>query len=188
AAEPGAMVRVFRKASGDAGEVKSFLAAAVADGSGKWQVIYPEVPAGEFVGATQTSAAGATSELAIKPVAAIVVDGGCVLLGTCPGGGGGGGGGAGGGGGGGAATDTTAPQTVVKGSIKGSTAKFRFSSSEAGSTFECKLDRKPFRKCRSPKRYKKLKPGKHVFKVRAKDAAGNVDATPAKRRFQIVRP
>jgi hypothetical protein len=65
--------------------------------------------------------------------------------------------------------------------------KFKFTSSEANSTFLCKLDRKPFKKCRSPKKYKKLKPGKHVFKVKAKDAAGNVDPTPAKRVFRVLR-
>jgi hypothetical protein len=44
-----------------------------------------------------------------------------------------------------------------------------------------------FKKCSSPKTYKKLKPGKHVFKVRAIDKAHNVDPTPAKRKFTILR-
>jgi hypothetical protein len=51
---------------------------------------------------------------------------------------------------------------------------------------ESKLDGKPFKSCRSPKTYKKLKSGKHVFKVRATDRAGNVDPTPAKRKFTVL--
>ena len=65
-------------------------------------------------------------------------------------------------------------------------AKFKFTSTEAGSTFQCKLDRKPFKPCRSPKKYKGLKPGKHVFKVRATDAAGNTDPSPAVKKFKVL--
>jgi hypothetical protein len=87
-------------------------------------------------------------------------------------------------------TDTSPPQTKIdKGPHKKTsktTAKFRFESSEAGSTFECKLDRKPLRRCRSPKTYRHLRPGRHVFMVRATDAAGNTDATPAKRKFTVL--
>ncbi len=32
-----------------------------------------------------------------------------------------------------------------------------------------------------------LKPGKHVFKVRATDAAGNVDPTPAVKKFTVLK-
>jgi hypothetical protein len=89
-----------------------------------------------------------------------------------------------------AAADTTPPQTKIdKGPSKKTskpTAKFRFESSEAGSTFECRLDRKPFKRCRSPKSYRHLRPGRHVFKVRATDPAGNTDATPAKRKFTVL--
>jgi hypothetical protein len=59
-------------------------------------------------------------------------------------------------------------------------------STEADSAFQCKLDRKPFKPCVSPKKYKRLKPGKHVFKVRAIDKAGTVDPTPAKRSFKVL--
>lgn len=64
-------------------------------------------------------------------------------------------------------------------------AKFNFSASEAGSSFRCKLDRKPFRSCRSPKTYRGLDSGKHVFKVKALDPAKNADTTPAKKKFTI---
>ncbi len=91
-----------------------------------------------------------------------------------------------------AATDTTPPQTTIRkgpgnGLAKGK-AKFRFRSSEPGSTFACKLDKGKAKKCKSPKTYKGLKPGKHKFKVWATDAAGNKDPTPAKRTFRVPAP
>jgi hypothetical protein len=64
-------------------------------------------------------------------------------------------------------------------------ATIKFSSSEPRSSFRCKLDRKPFRPCRSPKIYRHLDPGKHKVKVQARDAAGNLDPTPAVRSFKI---
>ena len=101
-------------------------------------------------------------------------------------GGGGGGGGNGGGGGGGA--DTDAPETTIDSGPKAKRsgkATFEFSSDEAGSTFECKLDKVDFERCSSPRKLKKLKAGKHTFQVRAIDAAGNEDASPAKSKFAI---
>jgi hypothetical protein len=85
--------------------------------------------------------------------------------------------------------DTIAPQTKIttgpgKGLAKGK-AKFAFRSSEAGSRFECKLDRKKVARCKSPRRYTGLKPGRHSFSVWAIDAAGNKDPTPAKRSFRV---
>ena len=66
-------------------------------------------------------------------------------------------------------------------------ATFRFASGEKGSKFLCKLDKKKYKPCTSPKTYKKLKPGKHVFRVKARDRAGNVDRTPMVKRFRIKR-
>jgi hypothetical protein len=63
---------------------------------------------------------------------------------------------------------------------------FKFKSTEAGSTFKCKLDHKRFRKCKSPKTFHGLDPGKHKFKVEAVDKAGNVDKTPAKDTFKVL--
>ncbi len=86
--------------------------------------------------------------------------------------------------------DTTRPATTItKGPKKvGKRAvKLVFRSSEKGSTFKCSLDGKRFSTCRSPKTLKGLKKGKHSFRVRATDAAGNVDTTPAKRKFRIKR-
>lgn len=85
--------------------------------------------------------------------------------------------------------DTTPPNTKIssgpKGTVHKKKATFRFTSTEPGSTFQCKLDRKKWTLCKSPKTYKGLKEGKHTFKVKATDAAGNVDPTPAKRTWRI---
>ena len=85
--------------------------------------------------------------------------------------------------------DSTPPNTHLRSAdinrIKG-TAIFKFSSSEPDSKFRCKLDRKRFKRCTSPKRYKHLKTGKHRFKAEAdRDAAGNVDGSPVVKKFQI---
>jgi glucose/arabinose dehydrogenase len=66
-------------------------------------------------------------------------------------------------------------------------ATFTFSSTVSGSTFSCKLDGKPKGACRSPKTYKKLKPGRHTFKVWA-SAGGKTDLTPAKFSWKILPP
>jgi hypothetical protein len=66
-------------------------------------------------------------------------------------------------------------------------ATFRFASTVARSTFQCRLDAKPWASCRSPKTYVGLKPGVHTFRVRATSSQGKRDATPAIRRWRIVR-
>jgi hypothetical protein len=63
------------------------------------------------------------------------------------------------------------------------TARFRFISTERRSRFECKLDKRRWARCRSPKRYTGVKRGKHTFQVRATDRAGNTDLSPAKRSW-----
>ncbi len=182
-AEAGATVRVFDKKTAALGEIESFLGEAVADGSGDWKVTYPSsIPVGTIVAATQTSEEGGTSELAMAtttadPDSGKKDDGKEKDQDT--------------GGKGKAKTkDTTPPQTKIRKGPKrktaSTTAKFRFTSSEKGSTFQCKLDKRPWRRCKSPKTYKGLKPGKHVFRVRAVDKAGNVDPTPARRKFEVL--
>ena len=66
------------------------------------------------------------------------------------------------------------------------TAKFKFESTDPAATFECKLDKRAFKPCSSPKKYRRLDGGRHRFKVRAIDALGTPDPTPAKARFKIV--
>lgn len=53
------------------------------------------------------------------------------------------------------------------------------------SSFECKLDNGAWTACTSPQSYSSLSNGAHTFAVRAKDAAGNVDATPATYAWQV---
>lgn len=184
---PAATVRVFRKATASPGELQSFLGEATADGTGKWSLTYASaIPGGTNIGATQSELEG-TSELVFAQTVTVIVDGGCAFIAGPQCEGKKDGGGTDKGKGKGKDADKTAPQTtIVKKKIKGRTAKFRFISSEAGSTFQCKLDKKKFKPCPSPKKYKRLKPGKHVFEVRATDAAGNRDKTPATRRFRVL--
>jgi subtilisin-like proprotein convertase family protein len=88
--------------------------------------------------------------------------------------------------------DTTAPETTIEKAPRGrttrATARLRFSSNEAGSSFECKLDKRKWKPCSPPRKLKRLRAGKHRFAVRAIDAAGNVDPSPAKRRWRVVNP
>jgi hypothetical protein len=85
--------------------------------------------------------------------------------------------------------DTNPPETTITKAPKRKSpkpkARFKFQSNEAGSSFMCKLDRKPFKVCSSPFK-KKVGVGKHKFRVYAVDAAGNEDATPAKAKFKRV--
>ncbi|HYG92764.1 MAG TPA: hypothetical protein VD859_04180 [Nocardioides sp.] len=66
-------------------------------------------------------------------------------------------------------------------------AIFGFTASENGSTFECQLDGGAWSDCRSPETYRRLSFGRHTFGVRATDAAGNVDPTPATWSWRIRR-
>jgi hypothetical protein len=190
-AEPGATVRLFRKATEGAGEIEGFLGETPADATtGDWEVTFAKVPTGTFVAATQTlagstSGLGETKALAEEP-------------GT-------GGGGSGGSTGTGTTTTTTTAQTppppvvtaqpaptkpkvkITKGPEKTSaatTATFRFKAEPAaGATFECKLDAAKWASCKSPKTYKMLKPGKHTFQVRAK--ANGLTGAAAKSKFTV---
>jgi hypothetical protein len=83
--------------------------------------------------------------------------------------------------------DMEAPQTtLVKSRLQAATrsATFWFSASEAGG-FLCRLDGKPFKPCTSPKSYRHLMPGRHTFRVKALDAAGNADASPVVAHFRL---
>jgi hypothetical protein len=84
--------------------------------------------------------------------------------------------------------DSTPPSTTITSASISSVnhaASFSFSSSEAGSSFQCKLDGQPYAPCSSPKGYSSLSRGAHTFRVRAVDKAGNMDPTPASRAFTI---
>lgn len=85
--------------------------------------------------------------------------------------------------------DTLAPDTTItagpSGSVNTASASFSFTATEAGSTFACSLDGAAFSSCTSPKAYSGLTNGSHTFQVRATDAIGNTDSTPASRSWTI---
>ena len=90
------------------------------------------------------------------------------------------------------AADTKPPQTrlgahprpLVLTHKKWRRVAFRFFATESGSSFRCKLDRKPYRPCTPPRAYR-VKLGRHTFRVFAIDAAGNRDRTPAVFKFRV---
>jgi Ca2+-binding RTX toxin-like protein len=91
-------------------------------------------------------------------------------------------------------TDTKPPRTklgahpakVVTTTSARRRVAFRFTSSEPGSRFRCKLDAKPYRPCTSPRAYT-VPLGRHAVRIFAIDAAGNADRTPVLYRFRVRR-
>lgn len=61
---------------------------------------------------------------------------------------------------------------------------FAFAASEPGARFRCRLDRQPWRPCRSPRAYLARR-GRHAFRVFAIDAAGNRDRSPVVFKFMV---
>jgi hypothetical protein len=90
--------------------------------------------------------------------------------------------------------DTRAPRTriakrprkVVRIKRRQARLRFRFRASEPGVIFVCKVDRGLLRFC-GPNFSRRFAAGKHVVVVRARDAAGNVDRTPAVFHFRVKR-
>jgi hypothetical protein len=186
-AAPNTTVRVFSKASSAAGELGELLAVAKADATGTWSATYATRPVGTLVAATQTSnggtAAAGTSE--VSAPAAAVVDppkppepekggGGSPQLPQ--------------------ASPPPPPSMPIAPKVKitsgpkkngtATTAKFKFKAEPAaGAKFECKLDGAKWARCGSPKTYKKLKPGKHTFRVKAN--AGGLTGAVAKYQFTV---
>ncbi len=86
--------------------------------------------------------------------------------------------------------DTEAPETVltvVPPQIDNSTTTaIEFEApGEVGATFECGLDGAVFAACTSPYTAMDLLDGNHVFRVRAKDAAGNFDQSAALHNWEV---
>ena len=85
--------------------------------------------------------------------------------------------------------DLTAPNTTIDSAPPAldndPTPTFTFSSSEPGSTFECRVDGGGWASCSSPHTTGTLADGSHTFDVRATDTAGNTDGTPASHTWSL---
>jgi Ca2+-binding RTX toxin-like protein len=80
----------------------------------------------------------------------------------------------------------TPPAPPSGSTVKSKDATFTYTSDKSPVTFECSLDGSPFSDCTSqPKKYTNLADGQHTFQVRAKDADGHEDRTPATRTWKI---
>jgi large repetitive protein len=89
--------------------------------------------------------------------------------------------------------DTTAPQTTIPAAPAASTpettASFTFAASEAGASFAYRLDGGPWTPVTgSTVTLTALAIGQHTLEVRATDAAGNTDGTPATHTWTVVPP
>lgn len=86
--------------------------------------------------------------------------------------------------------DYPVPNTKITGKpakkSKSNKAVFRFVSDVSYTTFKCKLDKAGWKKCKSPARFKKLKPGKHTFKVRG-TSSGQTDKSPASFTWKVKK-
>jgi len=80
------------------------------------------------------------------------------------------------------------PNTRVRGPRKHTddpTPTFRLRSTDAPSRFQCKVDRKRYRRCRK-RATLHLSSGSHMLRFRAVDAQGNLDPTPVKRKLRVA--
>jgi parallel beta-helix repeat protein len=91
--------------------------------------------------------------------------------------------------------DATAPDTTISagpsGTILVPRATFSFASNDSSASLDCRLDGPTGpgswqTGCVSPRTYEALTNGDYVFNVRARDGAGNADASPATRSFKVV--
>jgi subtilisin family serine protease len=78
------------------------------------------------------------------------------------------------------------PRRVLRTRHRKVRATFRFGSNESGATFICKVDRGLLHFC-GAKFSRRFHAGKHFVLVKARDAAGNVDRTPAVFHFKVKR-
>src|SRR3989338_3226936 len=84
--------------------------------------------------------------------------------------------------------DTTPPDTSITSQplnlTNSTSANFSFTSTETA-TFECQIDNSGYTACTSPKEYIGLAEGLHTFDIKATDAAGNTNSTPASYTWTI---
>ncbi|MFN8161226.1 MAG: hypothetical protein U0R52_09335 [Solirubrobacterales bacterium] len=89
--------------------------------------------------------------------------------------------------------DSVAPKTLitlgpgVKTRMRTVVFRFRDASGDPGTAFLCKLDRRRWAGCSTPRKFGRLRRGRHTVRIKAIDAAGNREARGAKRRFKVIR-
>ena len=84
--------------------------------------------------------------------------------------------------------DTVAPNTkITSGPTAGAKPRFVFNSANSDvDSYQCRFDSEAWATCTSPLvRSVALTKGSHTFYVRALDKAGNVDASPALKKFKV---
>ncbi|HEX7838373.1 MAG TPA: hypothetical protein VF469_12950, partial [Kofleriaceae bacterium] len=85
--------------------------------------------------------------------------------------------------------DLTPPDTTLvdgpSGTVPIASAMFSFTASEPDASFACSLDGGAFAPCTSPDAVTGLAQGAHSFAVRATDAAGHTDPSPASRSWTV---
>ena len=74
-----------------------------------------------------------------------------------------------------------------RGRVRSTRKRFQFVTTSPEAGFECSLDERPFRRCRTGRRYKRLAAGPHRFLVRARDRNGQTGNT-VQRKFRVARP
>ena len=78
------------------------------------------------------------------------------------------------------------PPKLIRIRARRATVAFRFRSNELGAAFICKVDTGLLRFC-AERLTQGFRIGRHSVRVAARDAAGNVDRTPAVFRFRVKR-
>lgn len=88
--------------------------------------------------------------------------------------------------------DTIAPNTNFlggpTGTVDSSAAVFVFACDEPVCTYECRIDGGDWQVCETGVDYGPIAAGAHTIEARARDAAGNVDPTPAARDWTVPAP
>jgi uncharacterized repeat protein (TIGR01451 family) len=80
----------------------------------------------------------------------------------------------------------TAISSGPSGTIRATSATFEFASTQAIAYYECSLDKAAWQRCASPATVDGLTTNKqHTFEVRAVNAEGLYDSTPASRTFSV---
>lgn len=79
---------------------------------------------------------------------------------------------------------TFAPASKTR--LRNPVFRFTDSTGQAGTTFRCKVDRRPWASCSSPLRLKRLGKGSHVLEILGVNGAGVAESRATKRVFKVV--